>query len=45
MILLLMEWLLQIVFFLQATSETMESVLQNGLVIGHAYSITKVAQV
>lgn len=30
---------------ISATSETMESVLQNGLVIGHAYSITKVAQI
>lgn len=27
---------------LQATKETMEAVLGNGLVIGHAYSITRV---
>ena len=38
-------WFYYLLFFVQATSDTMEAELDNGLVIGHAYSITKMTEV
>ena len=36
---------LHLIIFFQASPDTMENKLENGLIIGHAYSITDVAQV